>query len=92
MVNLQMMNRESRLYFQQAFIVDGSAWNAVQQANNQTTQIVEFAKQIGLKLRSNSDVIKFLQSISVQIIQQESNELSFEPFSYWRPVVEGIIC
>lgn len=91
MVNLQMMNKESRSYFQQAFIVDGSAWNAVQQANNQTAQIVEFAKQIGVRLRTNSDIIKFLQKISVQIIEQQSHRLTFEPFSYWRPVVEGTV-
>lgn len=89
MVNLQMMNKESRSYFQQAFIVDGALWYAIQTTNNQTVQIVEFAKQIGVRLRSNSEIIKFLQSISIKIIEHQSSQFSFDPFFYWRPVIES---
>lgn len=78
-----MLNKESRSYFQQAFIIDGALWNVVQESNNQTSQIQEFAHKLGKNLRNDTDFIKFLQTVSFKDILNFSDQFN------WRPVVEG---
>lgn len=80
-----MLNKESRSYFQQAFIIDGAIWNFVQESNNQTAQIRKFAEKLGKNLRNDSDLINFLQTVSFKDILNLSDQFN------WRPVVEGRI-
>lgn len=80
-----MLNKESRSYFQQAFIIDGAVWNFVQESNNQTAQIRKFAEKLRKNLRNDSDLINFLQTVSFKDILNFSDQFN------WRPVIEGRI-
>lgn len=78
-----MLNKESRSYFQKAFIVDGSVWNSIQDSNTQKFQVKSFAEKVGANVQNDLDLIKFLQTISLKDIRNQSHEF------VWGPVVEG---
>lgn len=89
------LNADSRKNFNQIFAMSSMTirGDISPASRNHTNRIIDFASQIGQNIRNRTDLIKFLENVSVENILSKMTQWSPSKRTMafdWVPVIEGI--
>lgn len=92
-VGFQLLNKDSRQYFQRAISISGTpiTYFALQDTNNHTDLLIKVAERDGQNIATNAELVEYLQTVDVDEITKNGPQFPFERTLRvaWGPTVEG---